>query len=96
MLKRVFCLRRDSPSFSWQEDRIPTLTLEDIEDRSKADGYSKTITLGQTLWFVAQCLARAQHLDLTLVELPTRSLALLNGLIYFLWWNNPLNVRCLI
>ena len=74
---------------------FPTVTVEEIEDRSKSDGFSKTIALGQTLWFVAQCIARrAQHLDLTLVELLTLSLAVLNGLMYFLWWNKPLDVRC--
>ena len=74
---------------------FPTITLKEIEDRSKADGFSKTIALGQTLWFVAQCLARtAQHIDLTLVELLTLSLAVLNGVIYFLWWHKPLDVRC--
>jgi len=73
---------------------FPTVTVEEIEDRSKADGFSKTIALGQTLWFVAQCIARgAQHLDLTLVELLTLSLAVLNGLMYFLWWNKSLDVR---
>ena len=74
---------------------FPTVTVEEIEDRSKADGFSKTIALGQTLWFVTQCLARiAQHLDLTLVELLTLSLATLNGMMYFLWWHKPLDVRC--
>jgi hypothetical protein len=74
---------------------FPTVTAEEIEDRSKADGFSKMIALGQTLWFVAQCLGRrAQHLDLTLVELLTLSLAVLNGVMYFLWWNKPLDVRC--
>ena len=74
---------------------FPTVTVEEIEDRSKADGFSKTIALGQTLWFVAQCIARGvQHLDLTLVELLTLSLAALNGLMYFLWWNKSLDVRC--
>ena len=74
---------------------FPNVTVEEIEDRSKSDGFSKTIALGQTLWFVAQCIARrSQHLDLTLVELLTLSLAVLNGLMYFLWWNKPLDVRC--
>ena len=74
---------------------FPTVTVEEIEDRSKADGFSKTIALGQTLWFVAQCIARrAQNLDLTLVELLTLSLAALNGLMYFLWWHKSLDVRC--
>ena len=64
---------------------FPNITLEEIEDRSKADGFSKTIALGQTLWFVVQCLARrAQHLDLTLLELLTLSLAVLNGVMYLL------------
>ena len=74
---------------------FPTVTVEEIEDRSKADGFSKTIALVQTLWFVAQCIARsAQHLDLTLIELLTLSLAVLNGVMYFLWWNKPMDVRC--
>ena len=74
---------------------FPNITLEEIEDRSKADGFSKTIALGQTLWFVVQCLARrAQHLDLTLLELLTLSLAVLNGVMYLLWWHKPLDVRC--
>ena len=76
---------------------FPYVTVEEIEDRSKTDGFSKTIALGQTLWFVAQCIARrAQHpsLDLTPIELLTLSLAVLNGVMYFLWWNKPMNVRC--
>ena len=74
---------------------FPKVTVKEIEDRSKSDGFSKTIALSQTLWFVAQCIARrAQHLDLTLVELLTLSLAVLNGVMYFLWWNKPLDVRC--
>ena len=74
---------------------FPTITVEEIEDRSKADAFSKTIAVGQTLWFIIQCLARrAEHLDITLVELLTLSLAVLNGLFYFLWWHKPLDVRC--
>ena len=74
---------------------FPNVTVDEIEDRSKSDGFSKMIALGQTLWFVAQCITRRyQHLNLTLVELLTLSLAVLNGLMYFLWWNKPLDVRC--
>jgi hypothetical protein len=74
---------------------FPIVTVEEIQDRSKGDGFSKTIALGQTLWFVVQCLARgAEHLDLTLIELVTLSLAALNGVMYFLWWYKPLDVRC--
>ena len=74
---------------------FPTVTEKEIGDRSKADGFSKSIALGQILWFVTQCLARrAQHLELTLVELVTLSLAPLNGVMYFLWWHKSLDVRC--
>ena len=93
--KGVLSPERFSELFTAEKIEFPTITVEEIEDRSKADAFSKTITLGQTLWFVAQCLARiAQHLDLTLVELLTLSLAVLNGVMYFLWWNKPLDVRC--
>ena len=93
--KGVLSLERFSELLTAKKIEFPTVTVEEIEDRSKADGFSKTIALGQTLWFVAQCLARvAQHLDLTLVELLTLSLALLNGVMYFLWWNKSLDVRC--
>ena len=93
--KGVLSPERFSELLTAGKIEFPTVTVEEIEDRSKADGFSKTIAFGQTLWFVAQCLARiAQHLDLTLVELLTLSLAALNGLMYFLWWNKSLDVRC--
>ena len=93
--KGVLTLQRFSVLLRTGKIEFPTVTVEEIEDRSKADGFSKTIALGQTLWFVTQCLARiAQHLDLTLVELVTLSLATLNGVMYFLWWHKPLDVRC--
>ena len=93
--KGVLDLERFSQLLWAGKIEFPTVTMEEIEDRSKADGFSKTIVLGQTLWFITQCLGRkAQHLDLTLVELVTLSLATLNGVMYFLWWHKPLDVRC--
>ena len=98
-MRKAYCLSLSPERFSEllraEKIEFPTVTEEEIEDRSKADAFSKTIALGQTLWFVAQCIARrAQHLDLTLVELSTLSLAVLNGLMYYLWWNKSLDVRC--
>ena len=93
--KGVLSPERFSKLLAAGKIEFPNVTVEEIEDRSKADGFSKTIALGQTLWFVTQCIARrAQHLDLTLVELLTLSLAVLNGVMYFLWWNKPMDVRC--
>ena len=93
--KGVLTPERFSELLTTGKIEFPTVTVEEIEDRSKADGFSKIIAFGQTLWFIAQCLARrAQHLDLTLVELLTLSMAVLNGLMYFLWWHKSLDVRC--
>ena len=93
--KGVLSPERFSELLAAGKINFPTVTVEEIEDRSKSDGFSKMIALGQTLWFVAQCIARrSQHLDLTLVELLTLSLAVLNGVMYFLWWNKPLAVHC--
>ena len=93
--KGVLSPKRFSKLLTAGKIEFPNVTAEEIKDRSKADGFSKTIALGQTLWFVAQCIARrAQHLDLTLIELLTLSLAVLNGVMYFLWWHKPLDVRC--
>ena len=62
--KGVLSLERFSELLTAGKIEFPTVTREEIEDRSKADGFLKTIALVQTLWFVAQCLARrAQHLD---------------------------------
>ena len=93
--KGVLTPRRFSELLTEGKIEFPTVSVDEIEDRSKADGFSKTIALGQTLWFVTQCLARiSQHLDLTLIELVTLSLATLNGVMYFLWWHKPLDVHC--
>ena len=95
IVKGVLNPERFSELLTAKKIEFPNVTVEEIEDRSKADGFSKTIALGQTLWFIAQCIARgALHLDLTPLELLTLSLAVLNGVMYFLWWNKPMDVRC--
>ena len=76
---------------------FPSITEEEIKDRSKADGLAKGIAVLQTTWFIAQCLSRpAQGLIITEIELITLAIAALNGLLYFLWWNKPLDVKCCV
>ena len=73
---------------------FPTITEEEIKDRSKGDALSKTLVIGQTTWFIAQCISRsAQGLVITELELVTLAFAALNGVMYFFWWNKPLDVR---
>ncbi|KAF9460661.1 hypothetical protein BDZ94DRAFT_1323921 [Collybia nuda] len=73
---------------------FPTITEEEIQDRSKGDGLTKAIAIFQTTWFVTQCIARhIQGLLVTELELITLAFATLNGLMYFFWWNKPLAIR---
>ena len=75
----------------------PTITKEEIADRSKGDYLSKTIVLFQTTWFVGQCIARGAYgLTVTELEVVTIAFASLTGVIYYLWWDKPLDVRCSI
>ena len=79
------------------EIALPTITEEEIKDRSKADGLAKGIAVLQTTWFIFQCLSRpAQGLIITEIELITLAIAALNGISYFLWWNKPLDVKCCV
>jgi len=75
----------------------PTITKEEIADRSKGDYLSKTIVLSQTTWFVGQCIARGAYgLTVTELEVVTIAFASLTGVIYYLWWDKPLDARCSI
>ena len=79
------------------EIAFPSITEEEIEDRSKADSLAKGIAVLQTTWFIAQCISRAaQGLITTEIELITLAFATLNGILYFLWWNKPLDVKCCV
>ena len=75
----------------------PTITEEEISDRSKGDYLSKTIVLFQTTWFIAQCIARGAYgVAVTELEVVTLAFATLIGIIYYFWWDKPLDVRCSI
>jgi hypothetical protein len=77
------------------ETIIPCTTEGDLKDRGKSDGIAKAIVILQTLWFVAQCIARGfQHLPLTELEIVTLAYAMMNTFIYVFWWNKPRDVGC--
>ncbi|KAF8153946.1 hypothetical protein B0H34DRAFT_676828 [Crassisporium funariophilum] len=72
----------------------PTISEGEIQDRSKGDYLSKGIVIIQVSWFIAQCISRAvSGLVITELEIVTVAFAALNGIMYFLWWNKPLDVR---
>ena len=73
----------------------PDITEEEIKDRSKGDYLSKGIVVLQTTWFIIQFIARAaSSLAITELEVVTLAFSTLIGVIYYLWWDKPLDVRC--
>ena len=78
-----------------KEIEYPIVAREEIQDKSKGDAVTKALVVLQTTWFLLQCAARgSQHLALTELELATAAFALLNIIIYALWWDKPLDVQC--
>lgn len=74
--------------------RFPTITEDEINDKSKGDALSKGFALLQLTWFVVQIITRAvQGLAITELELTTAALAGLNSVMYVFWWNKPRDVR---
>jgi hypothetical protein len=73
---------------------FPRISKAEIEDKSKGDALSKGFVVMQISWFVTQCMARGvQRLPITELELVTVAFAVLNLVIYILWWEKPLNVQ---
>ena len=71
----------------------PTLTEKEVWDKSKADGFQKTLTCLQTGWFIMQIIGRAiQRLPVTTLELTTLSYVFCSLAMYFQWANKPLDV----
>ncbi|KDR79433.1 hypothetical protein GALMADRAFT_1240123 [Galerina marginata CBS 339.88] len=81
--------------WTFPTNKLPMISENEIRDRSKGDGLSKSLAIGQTLWFALQCIVRrVDGLYITELELATAAFAFLNGVIYFLWWDKPLAVQC--
>ena len=75
---------------------LPTITEEEIKDRSKGDGLSATLTFAQTTLFIIQLIFRlvqSRGFGATHLEWLTVSIAIFNGALYFFWRTKPLDVR---
>ncbi|KAK0471328.1 hypothetical protein IW261DRAFT_1512674 [Armillaria novae-zelandiae] len=73
---------------------LAAINPKTIEDKSKGDAFSKTISILQLSWFIVQCVARAnQHLPITLLEMSALAFTGLSIITYLLWWYKPLNVQ---
>ena len=77
-----------------EPDLVPDISEEHIRDKSKASSLAKTLVCLQALWFCAQCIARcAQGLAVSLLELNVFAHAICSLLMYFLWWDKPMDIE---
>ncbi|PNS14799.1 hypothetical protein CAC42_2028 [Sphaceloma murrayae] len=72
---------------------LPRISDRDVQDRNKADIFTKLFTLGQSIWFIFNSLARAAG-DLPLCPLEISSLAYVfcTAITYACWWNKPKDI----
>lgn len=79
--------------FRLRPELIPDLSELEIRDKSKANGFAKTLVCLQALWFCTQIIVRtASRLTISILELNTFAHALCTLLIYLLWWDKPLDI----
>lgn len=70
---------------------VPTITREEILDKSNADLLAKALALIQTTWFVSQCIGRlAQKLSITLLEVTTLAIVISTLPAFYFWQHKPL------
>ncbi|RXW21777.1 hypothetical protein EST38_g4053 [Candolleomyces aberdarensis] len=70
------------------------LGTKEIADRSKGDAVSKALVIVQTTWFACQFVARMiEGLDVTELEAVTLAYAVLNAVMFFFWWDKPLDTQ---
>lgn len=79
---------------------IPTLSKEELLDKSKADGLSKTLACLQAGWFCTQiiahystCYSTSACLLAGTLELTTLAHALCMIVAYIMWWDKPFEVQ---
>lgn len=72
---------------------LPSITNDEINDRNKADGFARTITIVQVIWFTAETLSRVgQGLAITTLELTTLAFIFLMSATAICWWRKPMDI----
>ncbi|PLB49778.1 hypothetical protein P170DRAFT_426646 [Aspergillus steynii IBT 23096] len=72
---------------------LPAITLNDIEERSKADIFAKSIVVGQIIWFALQVFGRlGRNLPVTPLETHTAIHVGCTILVYIIWFHKPYNL----
>jgi hypothetical protein len=73
----------------------PNVKCKELEDRSNMDSFLKALSILQTVYFIAQCIACAnQSLSTTTLEVATIDhVTCMLPTLYF-WWEKPYDVTC--
>ncbi|KAG6997845.1 hypothetical protein G7Y79_00037g073630 [Physcia stellaris] len=73
---------------------LPTITEEEIWDKSKADKFAKIFACGQIGWLVLQCMGRKiQNLPITALEIATLGFAIPSVATLLLWFYKPADIE---
>ena len=73
---------------------FPTISEEDIKDRSKANTVTKVLTLVQTGWFAVQFCERAiEGLPITTYEFSATAIVLCTLATFLCWLRKPYNAQ---
>ena len=73
---------------------FPTISKEEIEDKSKGDIFAKGVACWQVFWLLIQCIVReGKHLPTTPLEISTLSFSACTLATYALWFKKPLDVK---
>ncbi|KAK0470442.1 uncharacterized protein EV420DRAFT_115020 [Desarmillaria tabescens] len=75
-------------------DALAGVPEEEMEERSKADAFSKGIAIIQISWFALQCLARViQDLPIVPIEMSALAFSVLSIVLYMIWWYKPFDIQ---
>jgi hypothetical protein len=76
-----------------RDGRLELPSKEEIQDISKSNTPLAILRLGQTAWFLINCITRStQSLSLTKLDILTVSYISVLLTIYIAWWDKPRNV----
>ncbi|ORX99289.1 hypothetical protein BCR34DRAFT_495478 [Clohesyomyces aquaticus] len=73
---------------------LPIITKADIDDRNKADSFTRAIAIVQTIWFTVNIFGRiSEGLFITTIELNTLSFVFLMICCSICWWHKPMDIQ---
>jgi hypothetical protein len=78
---------------SGQLSKMPSITADDINDKSKTDSFARVVSVAQITWIVVQVLARvARRLAVSQLEIAVVAFSSCAIMIYILYWKKPKSV----